>query len=208
MVEGHFHWLFPSTYKSEEALEQFMRAFACPMVVTDEELSLFLDFEVSTERSPPTAQNQHHFYFRSFKLTPAQLSKLIRYMNANDDNFPEMQAWRDVLDLHANEKNLQAPEFLTIRYIGTVQGPGRPIDRYLEDITSRTSGLLSHFQQCLESLYPDVAAAATANWIKSASLEFLNRYNPADVERLLIQFFDHSTLLNRQLGGKYTAYAT
>ncbi|KAN0106163.1 hypothetical protein V8E51_009039 [Hyaloscypha variabilis] len=50
--------------------------------------------------------------------------------------------------------------------------------------------------------------AATVHWIKSASLPFAatTRYNADDVERVLIEFFGHPTLLNRQSGGKYVAY--
>ena len=48
--------------------------------------------------------------------------------------------------------------------------------------------------------------SCTANLIKPASLCFLAQYNADDVERGLIEFFDHDTLLNRQIGGKLSAY--
>ena len=91
------------------ALETFIRFFVCPMTVTDDELASFLDFEVSHIASPPTTPDEHHFYFRSWKLTHKQLQKVISHMTNNEDTFCEIKKWEEILQLYANEKNAQAP---------------------------------------------------------------------------------------------------
>lgn len=99
--------------------------------------------------------------------------------------------------------------FFTIRYVGRTHGPKRPYDRLLEDFDMRTSGIYHEFVQVLDRLYPAVMDAAETHMIKGASLSLtkdLSESNEDDVERFLIELFDHATLLNRQRGGYFTSY--
>lgn len=69
--------------------------------------------------------------------------------------------------------------------------------------------MLHEFAQVLDRLLPAVEDAAQVHLIKDASLDLsgeLNKANADDVERLLIEYFDHATLLNRQRGGYFTSY--
>lgn len=111
------------------------------------------------------------------------------------------------------------PQTYTIRYLGTVFGPRRPIDRFEEDLKERKSGIMPDFLQVLERRYPLVFDAGAAYLIKHASIiadpTDANNFGPhpaiyasnkADRERFLIKYFGHNTMLNRMSGGWFTDY--
>lgn len=111
------------------------------------------------------------------------------------------------------------PQIYSIRYIGKVSGPRRPIDRFEADLKQRKSGIMHEFLQVLEEHYPLVFDAGRTSLIKNASLvaeatdDFaaapgveMHRYNAPARERFLIQTFGHDTLLNRMYGGWFTDY--
>lgn len=103
-----------------------------------------------------------------------------------------VQRGQDAVEIIENASS-QAPEFLTVRYVGKVSGPRRPYDRYIEDLTTRTSGVLHEFAQVIDRLFPAVADAAQVHLLKDASLDLAgdaNRTNADDVERFLIEYFD------------------
>lgn len=131
---------------------------------------------------------------------------MIQYMRDADMVFDELTEWEKVLDLYASHTNVGQPVHLTIRYLGTVLGPKRPIDRYLEDLTERKSGVLHEFCQALEVLFPG-HAGGVVELIEDATLgpKGTERIRDDD-ERVLIEYFGHATLLNRQDGGLFTSF--
>jgi hypothetical protein len=137
-------------------------------------------------------------------LTIVEMKNVMDYLSADDNTFEEMKDWHGQMLL--NQPILGQEGIVTISYVGTVAGPRRPIDRYEEDIKSRTGGVLAEFITAVEFLYPEVVEAAEVYLIKDASLDFLAQVNADDVERMLIQFFGHGSLLNRQRGGFYSTY--
>jgi hypothetical protein len=125
-------------------------------------------------------------------------------MTEEDNTFEEIMRWSDVVT--QQRKSSTGTDLLTIRYVGTCQGPKRPIDRFNEDVHSRRSGIFNEFVRVIELLMPHVHAAAEVHLIKEASLALIAPYNADDMERFLIEYFGHPTLLNRQRGGYYTSY--
>lgn len=167
--------------------------------------------ELSTQACPPTEPG-HHFYLRAWTLTLEELHKVVNYMRDEDETFQETTRWSEIIDLYNGAAS--GPEFLTVRYVGQCQGPTRPYDRYMANLRQRSSGILHDFIRAVEILYPEIGAAAEVHLLKPASVdlirtasrEVVSRYNADDVERVLIEFFDHATLLNRQRGGFYAGY--
>jgi DUF2075 family protein len=64
----------------------------------------------------------------------------LEYMTDEEDTFQEIAQWKQVVDLCGGSYGLNN---FTIRYVGSVQGPNRPFDRYKEDLTERKNGILS-----------------------------------------------------------------
>ncbi|KAK4501828.1 hypothetical protein PRZ48_007637 [Zasmidium cellare] len=204
MQFSHFEWLLPGPYATPQQLLTYDLLQACPMVVSNSELSSILNLERSTEASPPTGPGSH-LYMRSWILTGAELSTLIQYMRSQDMLFEELEAWESVLDVWFRSHS-EAPSVFTIRYIGICDGPKRPIDRHIEDLTQRKYSLFVEFMGALQACLPHVFQNTEIYLISDASID-PDSYLPIDdVERVGIQFFDHTTLLNRQRGGFYSSY--
>jgi hypothetical protein len=204
MSLGHFRWLFPSSTSTKDQLQVFQALSRDPMTVPTIDLVRFLDLESSDNESGPTKSSQHHFYIRSWIFTLDELTSLIGYMTEEDNTSEEILRWSEIVA--EQRKSSTGTDLLTIRYIGTCQGPRRPIDRFNEDVQSRRSGIFNEFIRVIELLIPHVHSAAEVHLIKQASLSLIAPYNADDVERFLIEYFGHSTLLNRQRGGYYTSY--
>ncbi|KAK5138216.1 hypothetical protein LTR08_004912 [Meristemomyces frigidus] len=148
----------------------------------------------------------YHFYIRSWTLSANELTKILDYLEENDMVFEEMAAWREMVELYAPEGDDQDTILFTIRYIGTVKGPGRPYDRYVADLTTRSSGVLHEFSQAIQILCPGFAGG-NVQLILDASLDpFVSQRIRDDTERVLIEAFGQVTLLNRQDGGLYTSF--
>ncbi|KAK8042734.1 hypothetical protein PG994_013217 [Apiospora phragmitis] len=92
--------------------------------------------------------------------------------------------------------NVQENKF-TIRFIGTCQLPKRPIDCFQVDLASGTSGILPEFQTALEFLYPDISGQI--HILVDANVNGTCSHNVEDAERVLVEFFDPDSLLNRHL---------
>ncbi|KAH0339747.1 hypothetical protein KCU81_g7110, partial [Aureobasidium melanogenum] len=193
-----FEWL-PKSGFDHEMLDN-MRA--CPILTTNEELADILDLQLSTPDSPPLPTGTH-YYSRAWSFRHDELLAVIRYMK-NDDHFSqETRTWQSILDAHHDEPGI----IYTIRYIGSVQGPRRPINRYQEDLDLRTSGLLAEFSRAISAVCPRVETEAEVFLISGASLhETISSERKENVERVLIAFFDHASLLNRQPGGYLVSY--
>lgn len=193
MIRGNFEYLLPQNDWSEHQIKVFQALQQAPIIVPTSNLKEVLSLESSTITSELTSPG-HHFYVRSWTLARKELEDVLHYMTDEDQTFEETAQWRKVLDLYTGDKG---PKFFTIRYVGTCEGPKRPYDRYAEDLKTRVDGILHEFVVVLEQLFPLVAAAAEIHLIKQASLPFIATYNADDIERVLIELFGHSTLLNR-----------
>jgi hypothetical protein len=195
-----FDWLPRSGFDTLK-LNKFR---TCPVLTTNSELRDVLDLQLSTLVSPPLALGTH-YYVRCWSFNKDELLAVIRYMK-NDDHFSqETRLWKSItLDpVNANNSNT----VYTIRYVGSVEGPRRPIDRYLEDLGSRTSGLLAEFAKAIAAVCPRNEAAAQTYLVNGASMhENESTVKKENVERLLIALFDHPSLLNRQTGGYLVSY--
>jgi hypothetical protein len=203
LVQRHFSWMLPGPSTTPDQLKIFYAVQNYPMVVPTADLAKILKLERSTVASPPTAPGQH-FYSRSWEFTAQQLTAIVQLMVKDHVYLDECTAWMDAVSIHNTPRH---PCTFTIRYIGTVKGPGRPIDRYLEDLHSTKSGILGDFLNAVEQLFPEVAAAAQVHLIPEASItEDGPRFVAEDTERVLIELFHHRTLLNRQLGGYFATF--
>jgi hypothetical protein len=199
-----FQYLLPPRDASTEELQVFQAFCQQPVAVPDVDVKRFLSLQPSNNSSPPTPTEQHHFNVRSWVFTVEELTRLIQHMTEEDNTFEEIAEWADVVK--EQERSPTGAKLLTIRYIGTCEGPKRPIDRFNEDLTSRKSGILHEFVRVVELLMPHIHTSAKVHLIYQASLSVIAAYNADDVERVLIEYFGHRTLLNRQRGGYYTSY--
>jgi hypothetical protein len=204
--QHNFHWLLPKSGATQQQLKIFCALRDHPLIVPNGDLVRILDLEQSTESSPPTPLGTH-FYVRSFELTHYQLTKVIKFMAKQDVLLTEASHWETTLLIHSNQA--QSCTF-TIRYVGKVSGPQRPIDRHMGDLAAdaRASGVLLEFVAAVEQLFPEVSAAAQVHLVKQASIEdeFGASFLAEDIERVLIEFFDHRSLLNRARGGFYVSF--
>ncbi|TKA74125.1 hypothetical protein B0A49_04963 [Cryomyces minteri] len=168
------------------------------------DLKTVMQLEVSTASSPPTAIRSHYTYICSWTLTPLELKRLIEFMQSEGNSYAELKEWDNNLQMFGIDAG---PRYFTIRYVGRCVGPTRPYDSYEEDILQGTSGILPEFMHSVEMLLPEVAKAAQVHLIRLATIDWSSATLAADdVERVLIEFFGHSTLLNRQRGGSYISY--
>lgn len=105
-------------------------------------------------------------------------------------------------------------QHFVVRYVGTFAStadrPRNPWDRYVEDMMTRNARILAAFQQILEGRHPAIAEAVEVHLFSDASYTFSPRkhakHNQDSRERYIIEYFDHSTLLNRQHGGYLSDY--
>jgi hypothetical protein len=203
LLQNRFSWMLPNENTSKRQTDIFRALRDTPLLVSVADLDLIMDLEPSTIQSPPTPTG-HHFYIRSWTLTNAEMEGILNHLSEEDETFEELEQWRLTMNLH--KTLLDRGNFLTVRYVGTCASPVRPIDRYMADLESEASGILSEFQRAIEQLYPVVAAACDVKLIVGASLDWAAQLNADEVERVLIEFLDPKTLLNRQKGGFYARY--
>ncbi|THW84887.1 hypothetical protein D6D17_09281 [Aureobasidium pullulans] len=205
MIQSNFEFLLPGRSSTKYQLTIFEALRATPITVTNAELGRIFDLELSTETSPATEDNFHHFYIRSWTFTYSELAALCSHMSADGARLPEVSNWLDVAKLYR-----QKTDVFTIRYAGTVLGPGRPYDRYVEDLGVRTSGILAEFTRAVDTVVPHIGQAAQIFLVRNASVAehdvLMTMSDPEDRERMLIELLGHQSLLNRQRGGYFTSY--
>lgn len=205
MLQTSFRFLLPDTNSTRQQLTIFEALRTAPITVTNVELGRVLDLELSSATCPPTDNGAHHYYVRSWTFTYKELAELSSHMGADEKRLTEVSAWMSDAKLYRHQTDT-----FTIRYAGTVVGPGRPWDRYSEDLKSRTSGVLAEFTRAVDTVAPHVAQAAQIFLVRKASVSrddaLMMLSDPEDRERMLIEFLGHDTLLNRQRGGLFTSY--
>jgi hypothetical protein len=208
MILHDFQWLFPKSEATQQQLSIFLALRDFPLIVPNGDLGRILELELSTATSPPTPPGTH-FYLHSFELTRYQLEKVMESMTEQANLLSETVQWENTLIIHNNQAQ---PCTFTIRYVGKVSGPGRPIDRQIKDLATdkRHSGVLLEFVASVEQLFPDVAAAAQVHLIKQASIDngFMADSIAEETYRVLIEFFDPRSLLNRIHGGRYVRFVS
>jgi hypothetical protein len=203
LVQGHFSWMLPGPSTTPDQLNIFYALQNFPIVVPNGDLARILKLERCTLASLPTASGQH-FYSRAWEFTAQQLTAIVQLMVKNSVFFDECTAWMEAMIVHNTPRH---PCTFTIRYIGTVKGPHRPIDRYLEDLRDRKSASLGDFLNAVEQLFPEVAAAVQVHLITEASItEDGPRFVAEDTESVLIELFHHRTLLNRHLRDYFSTF--
>lgn len=206
MIQSSFEFLLPGRLSTKYQLTIFEALRTTPITVTNAELGRILDLELSTAVSSPTPEDAHHFYIRSWTFTYSELAAVCSHMSADDTRLPEVANWLSVAKLYR-----QNTDVFTIRYAGTVSGPGRPYDRYAEDLGARTSGVLAEFTRAVDTVVPHVGQAAQIFLLRNASVAkhdvLMTLSDPEDRERMLIELLGHNSLLNRQRGGYFTSYA-
>ncbi|THY03750.1 hypothetical protein D6D03_04154 [Aureobasidium pullulans] len=205
MIQSNFGFLLPDRFSTRYQLTVFEALRTSPITVTNAELGRILSLEHSTAVSLPTKENFHHFYIRSWTFSYNELAALCDHMRADGAWHVEVSDWLNVAKLHR-----QKTDVFTIRYAGTVLGPGRPWDRYAEDLESRTSGILAEFTRAIDTVVPHVGQAAQIFLLRDASVAqndaLMALSDPEDRERMLIELLGHRSLLNRQRGGHFTSY--
>ncbi|KAK4889161.1 hypothetical protein LTR27_011996 [Elasticomyces elasticus] len=201
MIFRNFEWLYPNPESTTDQIAIYDQLSLAALTVTDDQLGQIINMEPSVQSDPPSALGSH-FYLRSWPLTADEMDVLLDYMAANEMRFEETDRWRESVELH--RRNPSA--VFTLRYAGTVDGPRRPIDRFDEDLVQRKSGVLAETLQAMADCLPDVAAAYKVHTLTDAFIDSASLLSKDDVERVLIEFFDHPTLFNRQKGGFYSSY--
>lgn len=201
----HYEWLVPNRDASPDILAVFDQISVAAPTVTNADLTRIIAMEESTITSPFGIEGHHYFYVRELVLSGSELKDLIGYMRTSDDGFEESSEWRDMLELYGP----QGPngfDTWTLRYVGTVEGPRRPIDRFIEDLELQQSNILGETYQAIETIHPHVMRDAKVYVLPKATQSPDNGMRAQDTERLLIEFFHHPSLLNRQRGGYHSSY--
>lgn len=204
MVQERFYHMLPKDTDTERQRDIFHALHSAPLTVSMQDLAEILNLETSSWQSPLTSPG-YHFYLRSWTLSAPELTLVLEFLEDADMAFEEMTEWRKALELDAPRDEQLDVTYFTIRYLGTVKGPQRPYDQYVKDLTARRSGVLHDFSQAIEELIPGFAGGHVA-LIKDASLDTcVSERIRDDTERVLIESFGYSTLLNRQDGGIFTS---
>ncbi|KAK8079816.1 hypothetical protein PG997_007634 [Apiospora hydei] len=201
MTQDRFSWLLPKPDASEEVVKIYRKFQQTPMIVSMEELGKVLSLEESTQSSPVPRNDGDDFYVRSWAFTGEQLESIMEYLIQDGKELSEFEAWCKVLTYH--EAYAEEGKKFTIRFIGTCQLPARPIDRFLADLSSGTSGILPEFQTALECLFPNIPGQV--HILVDANVNGTCSHNVQDAERILVEFFGHETLLNRHRSGHLTS---
>lgn len=169
-----FRWLLPSREATQQQMDIFLALRNSPLTVPNGDLACILQLELSTVSSPFTPLGTR-FYLRSFELTHHQIKKVIEYMTEEDTLLSEAVEWESALNIHHNQG--QSCTF-TIRYVGKVSGPGRPIDRHIKDLATdkRPSDVILEFVAARKLLDQDRADGITRSK-KAQCVEIPRRVN-------------------------------
>ncbi|KAF2483313.1 hypothetical protein BDY17DRAFT_145144 [Neohortaea acidophila] len=165
-----------------------------------------MKMELSTQESQPSEPGQH-FYVRSWCLTSQELEAVVTILEKPDLVWPQVRKWRQILDVHALD-GIGSQATYTIRYLGTCASPSRPIDRHIQDLVSPTAAFIQSFTGALRDAFPDWKDSAQVHRLPDAHIPPTSLLDADELERLLIAFFDRSTLLNRQPGGFHVSYVS
>ncbi|KAK9417713.1 hypothetical protein SUNI508_01470 [Seiridium unicorne] len=205
MTQNRFWWLFPRGTTSDEQMKIFQQILDTPMLLSDQDLCKVLDLEQCIDSSQTMQGEGHKFYIRTWAMKQDQLKAVISYLSHEDNTFEELQEWLNIMEL--NQPHFNAGGLIHVRYIGMCQPPTVPLSRLLEDQVYRAVGVLADFHSALGTLFPDVSQSAKVHMIKDATIDWKKCvHNADDVERVLIEYFESSSLLNRQRGGWFPTY--
>jgi hypothetical protein len=193
----HFEWLVPQRDASPEILENFDQVFVAAPTVAHADLSQILTIEESSITSPLGLEGFQYFYIRELVFTGQELSDLINYMRISDDSFKECSEWTRMLETDGVHGS-NGCDTWTLRFVGTVEGPHRPIDRLNEDLDSQLLNVLGETYFAVENVHPHIIRDARVYLLPDATISPESGTTTEDTERLLIELFHHPSLLNRQ----------
>jgi hypothetical protein len=201
----HYEWLVPPRDASPDILAIFDQVSMAAPTVTHADLAKIFTMEESTVTSPLGIDGFHYFYIRELVFTGQELAGLINYMRASDDGFEECSEWNEMLQIYGT-RGTNGFDTWTLRYVGTVEGPRRPIDRYNDDLEYQLVSILGEAYRAIESLHPHIMRDAKVYMLPDATLSPDSGAKAEDTERPLIELFHHPSLLNRQRGGHNSSY--
>jgi hypothetical protein len=197
----HYDWLVPGKDASPELLAIFDQLSIAAPTVPHVDISRIMTMEESTITSPPGVDGLQYFYVREFVLTRQELRDLVNYMRKSDDGFVECGEWDSMLQLSGDRFDTW-----TLRYVGTVEGPRRPIDRFNADLAYQLTNILGETCRAIETIHPHVIRNAKVYLLPDATISPEAGRKVDDTERLLIELFHHPSLLNRLRGGLRSGY--
>jgi hypothetical protein len=127
-----FQWLLAKSGSTEQQLSIFLALHDCPMTVSNGDLERILKLELCNKTSSFTAPGTH-FYIHSLELTRYQLEQAMEFMAEQGVLFPKAAQEEITSNLHNNQAQ---PCTFTIRHVGKVPGPKRPIDHHIRDLAT------------------------------------------------------------------------
>jgi hypothetical protein len=203
-INSNYHpFLAPSELAPQDDIEMFLQIPRNTMFISDREIADVLDLRPSTAISQPEEGKDALFYLRTFTLTCGQLRNIIAEWEHANMYFEEATLWIDEMKFKHDH------DLIFVRYVGTA-GPGKTAwGRYVEDILKRTNGIYGAFSEAVIRVCLEVHDTTKVNEISRAAIfDLIPQQDQIaeERERVLIQFFGHKTLLNRQLGGFYPSY--
>lgn len=201
----HFEWIVPPRDASPEILGIFDHVSMAAPTVTHDDMARILTMEESTVTSPLGIEGFHYFYIRELVFTGRELADLINYMRASDDGFEECNEWNEMLHIYG-VRGPNGFDTWTLRYVGTVEGPRRPIDRFNEDLEGQLRNVLGEIYRAVENIHPHIMRDAKTYLLPDATQSPDSARKSEDTERLLIEFLHHPSLLNRQRGGRLSSH--
>ena len=201
-----FEWLMPQPDATPDHLAIYDKLYTSAPIVSNSDLQKILKMERSTSTSPPLLPDCQYFYLRTLELTGDQLRELVDFIRDSDDGFEETAQWRMFLDLHHTASEGGTNTF-TLRYLGTVSGPKRPIDRHMDDLLSaKMDNILGEVYRAIETLFPALLDNIEVYLLPEATQDDESSLFAEDVERFLIEMMHPPSLLNRQRGGYYSSF--
>ena len=126
-------------------------------------------------------------------------------MRSSDDGFEECGEWTRMLEIYG-VRGPNGYDVWTLRYVGTVEGPRRPIDRFNDDLDGQLRNILGETYRAIETVHPHIMQDAKVYLLPDATQSPESGTKAEDTERLLIEFLHHPTLLNRQRDGFLSSY--
>lgn len=201
----HYKWLLPMTNASPDVLAIFDQVCVAAPTVTCDALAKIMTMEESRITSPLGTDGWHYFYVRELVLTGEELGDVVDYMRNSDDDFEETSEWSKMLQRYG----IRGPvgfDTWTLRYVGTVEGPRRPVDCFEDDRDFQLANILGETYRAIENVCPHVMRNTKVYLLPDATIYPDSITTVRDTERLLVQLFHHPSLLNRQLGSHQVHY--
>lgn len=193
----HFKCLLPHPDASPEILGIFDRVFEAAPTVTHTGLAKIFTMKESSVTSPLDLEAFKYFYIRELVFTRQELLDLADYMIDSDDSFEESSEWTHMLEIYGDRGPIGFDTW-TLRYVGTVEGPERPVDRLNKDSDDQSRNVLAETFHAVENFHPHIIRDAKVYLLPDVTISPESGRTVENTERLLIELFHRPSLLNRQ----------